>query len=44
MLVKDRKNVEAFDLDVGDELALGEAVRASDVVVRCVHSRKDPDV
>jgi saccharopine dehydrogenase-like NADP-dependent oxidoreductase len=35
-LVRERANIEAFQLDVSDEIKLGEAVSAADVVVRRV--------
>ncbi|WVQ67733.1 uncharacterized protein L199_005937 [Kwoniella botswanensis] len=42
--IKDRANVEAIALDVGDEVALGEAVAASDVVVSLLPAPMHPQV
>nr|XP_019046253.1 alpha-aminoadipic semialdehyde synthase [Kwoniella bestiolae CBS 10118]OCF25183.1 alpha-aminoadipic semialdehyde synthase [Kwoniella bestiolae CBS 10118] len=42
--IKDRSNVEAICFDVGDEIALGEAVAASDVVVSLLPAPMHPQV
>ncbi|WRT66305.1 uncharacterized protein IL334_003260 [Kwoniella shivajii] len=43
-LIKDRSNVEAISLDVGDEVALSEAVAAADVVVSLLPAQMHPQV
>ncbi|OCF43182.1 alpha-aminoadipic semialdehyde synthase [Kwoniella heveanensis CBS 569] len=42
--VKDRSSVEAISLDVGDEVAVSEAVAASDVVVSLLPAPMHPQV